>query len=75
MIDFNNQEAPHEVRLCMDCLLDSFQARRVEPGDYELDEVSAYRGTLMQGIGLKPDGRYPRRLGDELGIEMKKRAF
>ena len=52
----------------MDCLLDCFQARRVDSGDYELDEVSAYRGTLMHGIGIKTDGRYPRRLGDELGI-------
>ena len=29
--------------------------------DYELDEVSAYRGTLMQGIGMKQDGRYARK--------------
>ena len=54
MIDFKDpSNLPHNVQLCMNCLLESFQARRVEAGDYELDEVSAYRGTLMQGIGIK----------------------
>ena len=74
MIDFKKLELPHEVRFCMDCLLDCFEPQRVDLGNYELDEVSAYRGTLMHGIGIKPEGRYPRRLGDELGIQ-RKRAF
>lgn len=56
----------HKVSLCIECLLEAFQARRVEAGDYELDEVSQYRGTIMQGIGLTMHGRYPRKLGDEL---------
>ena len=38
------------------------------------DEVSAYRGTILHGIGLVKDGPHYRKLGDELGIQ-KKRAF
>ena len=38
------------------------------------DEVSAYRGTVLHGIGLMKDGPHYRKLGDELGIQ-KKRAF
>lgn len=64
----------HKVCLCVECLLDCFQARRVEPDDYELDEVSAYRGSILQGIGLTKHGRYARKLGDELGIQ-RKRTF
>ena len=60
--------------MCFKALLECFQPRRVENDDYELDEVSCYRGTLMAGIGLAKHGRYPRKLGDELGLQ-KKRAF
>ena len=56
------------MQYLIDSLLECFQDRSFDAGDYELDEVSAYRGTLMQGIGIKTEGRYPRRLGDELGI-------
>jgi len=45
----------------MDCLLECFQARRVEQGHYELDEVSGYRGSILQGIGLTKHGRYNRK--------------
>ena len=62
--------APHFVKLCLECLLDCFQARRVEVGNYELDEVGGYRGTLLAGIGLRQEGRYGRKLGDEMGIQM-----
>lgn len=62
----------HKVCLCLNCQLEAFQARRLEPGDYELDEVSAFRGSIMQGIGLTKHGRYPRKLTDELGIPKKK---
>jgi len=73
-IDFSDADvvATHKVNLCIDCLLTCFQARKVERGDYELDEVSAYRGSIMQGIGLTKHGRYPRKLGDELDIPRKK---
>ena len=64
----------HRVTMCMDCLLESFQPRRVNEGDIELDETSAYRGSILQGIGLTKSGRYPRKLGDEMGIQ-RKRAF
>lgn len=37
----------HFIKFCVDCLLECFQARRVEKGDYELDEVSAYRGSIL----------------------------
>lgn len=40
----------------------------------EFDEVSAYKGTIMAGIGLTKSGRYARKLGDEMGIQ-KKRPF
>lgn len=46
----------------------------MESGNYELDEVSAYRGSIMQGIGLTKHGNYPRKLGDEMGLT-RKRAF
>ena len=75
IVDFDDlYQSPHQVRLCMDCLLDCFQARRADVGDCDLDEVSAYRNTLMHGIGMKQDGRYPRKQGDEMGIQ-RKRAF
>lgn len=64
----------HRVIMCMDCLLECFQPRRVNEGDYELDEVSAYRGSLFQGIGLTKHGHYARKLGDEMNIP-RKRAF
>ena len=64
----------HKVQLCLDCLLECFKARRVEEADVQLDEVSAYRGSIMQGIGLTKHGRYARKLGDEMGIQ-KKRPF
>lgn len=64
----------HKMRLCMECLLDCFQARRVDPNSYELDEVSCYRGTLLEGIGIRQEGRYPRKQKDELGIQ-RKRGF
>jgi hypothetical protein len=62
------------VQHCLECLLECFQARRVDAGDYELDEVSAYRGSIMQGIGITKHGHYSRKLADELGIP-RKRAF
>ena len=43
----------HKMRLSMECLLECFQARRVDPNSYELDEVSCYRGTLLEGIGIR----------------------
>lgn len=55
-------------------MLECFQARKVESGNYELDEVSGYRGSILQGIGIAQHGRYPRKLGDELGIQ-RKRTF
>ena len=74
-IDFSDKSNDkHRIMLCIDCLLDCFQARRVEQGNYELDEVSGYRGSIWQGIGIAQHGRYPRKLGDELGIP-RKRAF
>ena len=53
-IDFKdpNHQA-HFIKLSPECLLECFQARRVDKGDYELDEVSGYRGSILQGIGLK----------------------
>lgn len=74
-VDFTTidyKSSPHKVQLCFNCLFDCFQARRVEANDYELDEVSAYRGTMMEGIGIKQNGRYPRKLGDELGLQRKR---
>ena len=70
-------ETPEEMQIFMEFLLEYFQARLVEAAggeQRELDEVSAYRGTLMEGIGLKQEGPFQRRLGDELGIQ-RKRAF
>lgn len=64
----------HKMRLCMESLLECFQARRVDPNSYELDEVSCYRGTLLEGIGIRQEGRYPRKQKDELGIQ-RKRGF
>ena len=60
--------------MCIDCLLECFQARRAQEGDIELDEVSAYRGSILQGIGLTKHGNYQRKLGDEMGLT-RKRAF
>lgn len=41
VIDFSTTESEaHQVKLCIECLLKCFQARRVDQGDYELDEVS-----------------------------------
>jgi len=42
--------------------------------DLDYDEVSCYKGTIMQGIGIAKDGPHYRKLGDELGIQ-KRRAF
>ena len=72
-IDWTSNPA-HKPSLCLDAFVDCFQARRAEPGDYELDEVSAYRGSIMAGIGMTKHGRYNRKLGDELGIP-RKRCF
>ena len=73
VIDFSTAESEaHQVKLCIECLLKCFQARKVDQGDYELDEVSVYRGTIMAGIGLTKSGRYPSKLGDELAIPRKK---
>ena len=72
-LDFNEKGAKeHHVVLCLECLLECFRARRVEAGNIELDEVSCYRGTIMQGIGLTKHGHYSRKLGDELGIPRKR---
>ena len=60
--------------MCIDCLLECFQARRAQEGDIELDEVSAYRGSILQGIGLTKHGNYQRKLQDEMGLT-RKRAF
>ena len=61
-IDFKDpKHQAHFIKLSPECLLDCFQARRVDKGDYELDEVSGYRGSILQGIGLKQEGRYGRK--------------
>ena len=49
------------MQIFMEFLLEYFQARLVEAAggeQRELDEVSAYRGTLMEGIGLKQEGPF-----------------
>jgi len=72
-IDYNDKsKKTHFVKFCIECLLNCFQARRVEKGNYELDEVSGYRGSIFQGIGLLKDGRYNRKQGDEMGIPHKR---
>ena len=62
-IDFSAKTADgkaseHRVQMCIDCLLECFQAKRMQEGDIEFDEVSAYRGSIMQGIGLTKHGHY-----------------
>lgn len=72
-INFSDKASEdHRVALCLECLLECFQARRVEQGNIELDEVSCYRNTILQGIGLTKHGHYPRKLGDEMGIPRKR---
>ena len=72
-VDFSAPEnRVYLVKLCLEMLLECFQARRVESGNYELDEVSAYRGSILQGIGLTKHGRYNRKQGDEMGIPRKR---
>ena len=74
-IDFSDPaNAEHKVQLSIDCLLDCFEARKIDGQDREDDVTTAYRGTVMHGIGLTKAGRYPRKLGDEMGIQ-RKRAF
>jgi hypothetical protein len=74
-VDLSAEADPaHKVHLCMECLLDCYRARRVEANNYELDEVSCYRGTLMEGIGIRQEGLYPRKQKDELGLQ-RKRGF
>lgn len=68
------KSSPHQVTLCIDCLLECFQAKQLPEGSIELDEVSAYRGSILQGIGLTKHGHYQRKLGDEMGLT-RKRAF
>jgi len=53
------------AQLCMDCLLECFEAKKLE----SIDEVSAYRGSMMHGIGLLKYGQYSRKQGDEMGIQ------
>ena len=60
--------------MCIDCLLECFQARRAQEGDVEFEETSAYRGSILQGIGLTKHGHYSRKLQDEMGLK-RKRAF
>lgn len=68
----NKASADHRLALCIECLLECFQARRVEKGNIELDEVSCYRNTILQGIGLTKHGHYARKLSDEMGIPRKR---
>ena len=69
IIDFSDRaNKDHKLQLCMDCLLECFEAKKLE----KIDEVSAYRGSLMHGIGLMKYGQYSRKLGDEMGIQQKR---
>ena len=65
------------LMVCLDSILECFKARKAREANLEeidFDEVSAYKGTIMAGIGLTKHGRYERKLGDEMGIQ-KKRPF
>ena len=39
-----------------------------------VDKEDCFRGTFLEGIGVRQEGRYPRVLKDEMGLD-RKRGF